>query len=282
MTAAMTQPPPLSDRTALQRKRSRASAGRTPAMFLHELVADECQQRLNEVNKPFKNPAIVTGFPDFWRGLWPNAKIVADGDLLDLAPGAHDLVIHALALHWANDPIGQMVQCRRALCADGLFLAALFGGQTLSTLRTSLAEAEVAVSGGLSPRVLPMAEIRDLGGLLGRAGLAMPVADALPMRVSYANPWALMHDLRAMGETNALSARLRTPTKRALFNKAAALYPHDGGRITAEFDLILLTGWCPDDSQPKPLRPGSATIHLSEALRAFEPPPNQTKTGQTD
>jgi hypothetical protein len=88
--------------------------------------------------------------------------------------------------------------------------------------------------------------------------------------------------LRAMGETNALSARLRTPTKRALFNKAAALYPHDDGRITAEFDLIFLTGWCPDDSQPKPLRPGSATIHLSEALRAFEPPPNQTKTGQTD
>jgi SAM-dependent methyltransferase len=167
---------------------------------------------------------VVTAFPDLWQQRLPQARIVADDEVLDLTPGAHDLVIHALCLHWANDPVGQLVQCRRALRPDGLFLGVLFGGQTLAELRACLAQAEAAVTGGLSPRVLPMGEIRDLGGLLQRAGFALPVADAATRTVTYADPLRLMADLRAMGEGNALSQRLRRPTRRAVFAQAAELY----------------------------------------------------------
>lgn len=252
-------PPPLTDREALLRHRARAA--RAPALFLHEMVRDEVEDRLNEVNRSFTSPAIVTGWPEVWR---MPAKIVPDDEVLDLAPASHDLVIHALALHWANDPVGQLIQCARALRPDGLLIAALFGGRTLQELRLHLAGAEAAVAGGLSPRVLPMGDIRDLGALLQRAGLALPVADSFTQTVEYRDAWHLMRDLRAMGEGNALAARLRRPTRRAVMAEAAARY---GTRITATFEIVFLTGWAPHDSQQKPLRPGSATHSLAEALQ---------------
>jgi len=267
----MNNTPKLTDRSALERNRTRALGN--PALFLHETTAEEFQDRLSMVNKTFTSPAIVTGFPDFWAAAFPDAKIVADEDVLDLDPQAHDLVIHAMSLHWANDPVGQMIQARRALRPDGLFLAGMLGGQTLHELRAALAEAESRTTGGLSPRVAPMAEIRDLGGLLQRAGFALPVADSFPLTASYQSAWHLMRDLRAMGEGNALSARLRHPTRRSILNATADIYAHSfgaEGRIPATFELIFLLGWAPDDSQPKPLRPGSAAARLADALGSKE------------
>ncbi len=272
----MSEVPDLVDRAALLRQRARAA--RAPALFLHEAARDEAHDRLAMVNKAFTQPAVVSPFPQVWQQTLPHARIVPDDSVLALSPGAHDLVIHALALHWANDPVGQLIQCRRALRPDGLFLGLTFGGETLHELRSALTRAESAVTGGLSPRVLPMGEIRDLGALLQRAGLALPVADTMPLRVSYASALHLMRDLRAMGETNAQTARLRHPTRRAVLLEAARLYAAehaDGdGRITASFDIITLTGWAPADSQPKPLRPGSAAQRLADALGTRETPLN--------
>lgn len=239
-------------------------------------MAADVQERLAEVNRTFTRPAVVTPFPDVWRRALPAARTVPDDDALALEPGAHDLVLHALALHWANDPVGQMIQCRRALAPDGLFLGYLFGGQTLAGLRACLAEAETGATGGLSPRVLPMAEIRDAGGLLQRAGFALPVADALTLRVAYRDALHLMRDLRAMGEGNALAARLRRPTRRGVIARAARLYAEtcgDGaGGVAATFEILCLTGWAPHDGQPKPLRPGSAARRLADALGTVERP----------
>lgn len=270
----MTTQPPLTDRTALIRQRTRAA--RAPTLFLHEDAADELQERLLEVNRTFTAPALVTNFPTPFAAVLPGAKVVADDEVLDLTPGGHDLVVHAMCLHWANDPVGQVIQCARALRPDGLFIAVLFGGQTLHELRAALAEAEAAVTGGLSPRVLPMGEIRELGALPGRAGLALPVADSFPRKVTYADPLRLMADLRAMGETNALAARPRHFTRRAVLAEALRRYAADfaepGGRIRATFDMVWLTGWKPHESQQKPLRPGSAAQRLAEALNTAEIP----------
>ena len=269
----MTQPPDLTDRQALARNRARATE-----FFLHADAAAEMNERLAEVNRSFTSPAIVTGFPDFWAKAMPGARVVADDPTLALEPGGHDLIVHALALHWANDPVGQLVQCRRALRPDGMFLGIMFGGQTLAELRSALAQAETRVTGGLSPRVLPMGEIRDLGGLLQRAGFALPVADSAARLVSYRDTRHLMQDLRAMGEGNALASRLRTPTRKAVFSEAARIYTaipstaslSADGRIHATFEMIFLTGWAPADSQPKALRPGSASQRLADALGVAE------------
>jgi len=255
--------PPLTDRPALDLHRSRASA-----LFLQEEAACEIKERLTEVNRTFTNAAVVTAFPE----LWPDFHCTPDTETLNLAEGAHDLVIHALALHWANDPVGQLVQCRRALRPDGLFLGLMFGGRTLHELRACLAEAETEVTGGLSPRVLPMGDIRDLGGLLPRAGFALPVADSFTKTVLYRDAFHLMRDLRAMGENNALHGRLRHPTRREVFLRAASLYHErfatEGGQIPATFEIVCLTGWAPHESQQKPLRPGSAVARLADALNA--------------
>jgi len=255
---------PLTHRPTLTRNRSRATA-----LFLQDMVVDEVQERLKEVNRTFTSPAVVTGFPH----LWPGMTTAPDDEVLSLAPKAHDLVIHALALHWANDPVGQLVQCRHALQPDGWMLAMMFGGQTLHELRACLAQAESEVTGGLSPRVLPMGEIRDLGGLLQRAGFGLPVADSFTTTVRYRDIWHLMHDLRAMGEGNALQARLRHPTRRAVFIRAAELYQTlqgPDGLIPATFEIVTLSGWAPHDSQQKPLRPGSAANRLAEAPQTAE------------
>jgi len=267
----MTSPPTLTDLKALALHRARI---KSDALFLHHAAADEIKDRLELVNKPFTSAAIVTGHADIWAGHIGDADIVDACETLDIEPATYDLVVHAMALHWAQDPIGQLIQCRRALRADGLFLGVSFGGQTLHELRACLGEAEIAVTGGLSPRVAPMGELRDMGGLLQRAGFALPVADALTLNVEYQSAWHLMRELRAMGESNALAARLRKPTRRAVMEQAATLYQDtfatESGRITATFELVFLTGWAPHESQPKPLRPGSAQQRLSDALGTTE------------
>lgn len=263
--------PPLFDRQALVLHRARA---RAEDLFLHSAAMDEVQDRLSMVNRTFTAPAIVSSFPQVWSDLLPEARVVLDDEVLALTQGTHDLVIHAMALHWANDPVGQLIQCQRALRPDGLLLAVCLGGETLHELRAALGQAEVSIAGGLSPRVTPMAGLRDLGGLLQRAGLALPVADSVPLHAEYRDIWHLMRDLRAMGETNALSARPRHPTRRAVFEAAQNIYAEHfsapSGRLKATFELICLTGWAPDDSQPKPLRPGSAQARLADALRTDE------------
>ncbi len=271
MTAS---PPELACRKTLARNRARVD--RESDLFLHAIAREELHLRLSEVNRTFTAPAIVTGLPQVSGDFLPDALVVADDPVLALQPAAHDLIIHAMALHWAADPVGQLVQCRRALRPDGLLLAVCFGGQTLAELRAVLAVAEAEVSGGLSPRVLPMAEIRDWGALLQRAGLALPVADSLCQQVAYRDLPRLFADLRAMGERNALAARRHNFARRALFTRAAQLYADhhsDGaGHLRASFDLIFLTGWAPDDSQPQPLRPGSATTRLADVLGSVESP----------
>jgi hypothetical protein len=179
-----------------------------------------------------------------------------------------------MGLHWANDLVGQLVQCRRGLKPDGLFIGAMFGGQTLVELRSVWAEVETKMTGGLSPRVAPMAEIRDLGGLIQRAGLALPVADSVTKNVSYRDARHLMRDLREMGEGNALAQRLTRPIMRneieAVNAAYAEHYSDDSGRVRATFDIVFLTGWAPDESQQKPLRPGSAQTRLADALNTSE------------
>jgi SAM-dependent methyltransferase len=271
----MSQPPRLTDRETLNRMRRRAHRA-CPVFFLQEAAADEVQERLTMVNRGFTRPAVVTPWPALWQDRLPGARIVPDTEVLDLCEGDHDLIVHALSLHWADDPVGQLVQCRRALAPDGLLLVTLFGGQTLHELRTALAEAESQVTGGLSPRVLPMGEVRDLGALLQRAGLALPVADTLPLRCSYRDVLHLMHDLRGMGETNAMQARNRVPLRRDILARLSQVY-HEAyadpdGRLPATFEIITLTGWAPSEDQQKPLRPGSAAHRLADALGAREVP----------
>lgn len=271
MTAAESQPR-LVDAAALVRRRARARLDE--AGFLHDVAMAEIEERLADVNRTFTTPAIVTPFPAYWGDLLPGTRVIGDTEVLDLAPAAHDLVIHAMGLHWSNDPVGQIVQCRRALRPDGLFLGVCFGGATLTELRDALAEAESETSGGLSPRVAPMAEIRDIGSLLQRAGLALPVADRLAKTVTYPDAFALMRDLRVMGEANALADRHKRPAKRALFTRMAdrysARFGTDDGRVRATFELAFMTGWAPHESQQKPLRPGTAQTRLSAALNTTE------------
>lgn len=269
--------PILTDLSALALNRARATPD---GLFLHDLVAEDLQDRISFVNREFKAPVLVTPFPEHWQklalSLPVSPRIVAPAETLKLAPESSDLLIHVFDLHWRNDPVGQLIQCRRALRPDGLFLGVLFGGQTLTELRACLGQAEIEVTGGLSPRVAPMAEVRDLGALLQRAGFALPVADSDPTTVTFSNPLKLFHDLRDMGEANALNDRLRHPTRRAVFMRAMQLYQKshgdDDGRIPATFELITLTGWAPDESQQKPLRPGSAQVSLAAALKTAENP----------
>ena len=271
MTQAPQNQPALFDRPALSAHRARR---KPTALFLHETARDEVEDRLSMVNRSFTSPAIISPFAEIWLNSLPDAKIVPDDDVLDLEPGVHDVVIHAMCLHWANDPVGQLIQCRRALKEDGLLLVLMMGGQTLHELRSALAEAETTITGGLSPRVVPMGEIRDLGGLLQRAGFALPVADLIPLTAEYRDLYHLMHDLRDMGETNAIAQRSKTPTSRLLFEMADHLYRQhfatENNRLPATFEMVCLTGWTPSDTQQKPLRPGSAKARLADALKVPE------------
>jgi SAM-dependent methyltransferase len=267
----MVSPPELFNMQARAAYRARAKV-RGVADFLHMAAALQLQERLQDVNKSFTKSAFVGWVPEVWQGFGPEV-MVPDDEILDLPEAAFELVVHGLCLHAANDPVGQLVQMRRALKPDGLMLAALFGGETLHELRHALARAEAEVEGGLSPRVAPMGDVRDLGGLLQRAGLALPVVDATTLTVTYETPLHLMRDLRAMGESNAMTER-RGHLRRETLGTALEIYQAEfglpDGRIPATFEIIFLTGWAPSATQPKPLRPGSATARLAEALGTTE------------
>ena len=198
-------------------------------------------------------------------------------DQLPYKAESFDAVFSCLSLHWVDDLPGLMMQARRLLKPDGLLLMSLLGGNSLIELRQVLAEAEQDITGGLSPRCAPMADIRDIGGLLGRAGLALPVADSDRLTVHYPHMFKLMADLRGMGEQNALLARLKTPTKRDVFYRAAEIYQQRfgqaDGQIPASFEIVTVTGWAPHESQQKPLRPGSATQRLATVLESDEKDP---------
>ncbi len=201
-------------------------------------------------------------------------RAVADAEALPVGAASLDLVVSLLALHAVNDLPGVLVQIRRALRPDGLFVGCLLGGATLTELRQSLTQAEAEIEGGASPHVAPFVAIREAGGLLQRAGFALPVADSDLLTVRYADAFALMRDLRAMGMTNALTDRRRHAMRRATLLRAAQIYSERfadrDGRIRASFELVWLLGWAPHESQQKPLKPGSATARLADALGTIE------------
>jgi SAM-dependent methyltransferase len=267
-------------------------ARKAPAHFLLDRVAADFAERLSLVSRAFPRALdLGTPGPQVAEALRANKRsvfraapildappsvpsLVADEEVLPFASESFDLIASALSLQWANDLPGVLVQIRRALAPDGLFLAALVGGQSLTELRTALTSAEAELTGGASPRVAPFADIRDLGQLLQRAGFALPVTDIDPIVVRYASMFALMQDLRAMGATNALSERSRVPLGRAVLMRAAEIYAERfadvDGRVRATFEVVWLSGWAPHESQQKPLAPGSARMRLAEALNASE------------
>ncbi|RTL53750.1 MAG: methyltransferase domain-containing protein [Bradyrhizobiaceae bacterium] len=271
--------PRFFDRALLARRQRRArSLG--AETFLLDRVAGDLADRLGAVLRTFSHGADIGPPGDaVARAVAPLASNIAHVDLpeddteaLPLAPASFDLVVSALALQFVNDLPGTLAQIRRALKPDGLFLAALAGGDTLTELRQSFAAAESEIEGGLSPRVLPMIEVRDAGALLQRAGFALPVTDVDRIVVRYADVFALMRDLRRMGATNILHQRRRAPLRRATLFRMAQIYAQrfadDDGRIRATFDIVWMSGWAPHDSQQKPLKPGSGKISLEEAVKA--------------
>jgi SAM-dependent methyltransferase len=272
------QIPRLIDRGALRARLARA-ARLGPVTFLLDRVAEDMAERLGAVLRDFKDAADVWTPRDALWGLQPGrfdtiARIgIFDSadEALQLAPQSLDLALSGLALHFANDLPGVLAQIRRALRPDGLFLAALLGGDTLIELRDSFTAAEVELEGGLSPRVLPFADLRDLGALLQRAGFALPVADVDRVVVRYDNAFALMQELRRMGATNVLMERRRTPLRRSTLLRMVQIYAERfadaDGRIRATFDIVWLSGWAPHASQQQPLKPGSAKASLAEAVR---------------
>ncbi|MGF1619911.1 MAG: methyltransferase domain-containing protein [Rhodomicrobiaceae bacterium] len=284
--------PQLFDRKLLLQRRQRAARQGAMPDFLLRRAAGDMAERLEAVQRDFTHVlalgAHAKGLADVLSVSCRNAELFvamdgsapsADGSALqvrgdeELVPfrdGAFDLIVSALSLQFVNDLPGTLIQIRRALKPDGLFLASVLGGATLAELREAFTEAETELEGGVSPRVAPMADIRDYGGLLQRAGLALPVADSDLVTVTYASPLALMHDLRAMGATNVLTERRRTPLRRRTLLHAMEIYferfAEPGGRIRATFEIIHLLGWAPHDSQQKPLKPGSAAARLADAL----------------
>ena len=262
----------LVDRTALKMNRNRAID--RGGYFLHELAILEVKDRLSSINRNFQSIAIVTGLPTPWHKAFPLATIIEDNENLNLKRGKYDLIVHGMALHWANDPVGQLIQLRLALKDDGLMIAVCLGGTTLNELRDVLIEAETTLSGGIHPRFMPLAEIRDLGSLMQRAGFALPVADSSITECLYKGFYALLHDLLAMADTNVLINRTKNFTKRGVFRLACELYQRKFSRpndmVSATYEHIYLTGWAPDPSQQKPLMPGTAKMRLADALRSKE------------
>ena len=283
--------PVLFDRALLRARLVRAQAAGAADFLLTRAVEDICD-RLSTIKRDFARvldlgtpgPHLAQALAAPGRTVWRAAPrpalvgagsfipVVSDEEALPFAGESFDLIVSGLSLQHVNDLPGLLAQARRCLKPDGLFLAALIGGQTLSELRVALAQAEVEVSGGASPRVAPFADVRDLGGLLQRAGFALPVADTDVLSVRYGHPFRLFADLRAMGATNALTQRSRKPTPRRLMMRAAEIYAErfadSDGRVRATFEILFMSGWAPHESQQKPLKPGSARMRLEDALKA--------------
>ena len=206
--------------------------------------------------------------------LCPRPALVCDEDLLPFGDASLNLIVSGLALHRVNDLPGALIQIRRALAPDGLFMAAVLGARALLELRQVLLEAEAETEGGASPRISPFGDVREYGALLQRAGFALPVADAETLTVIYPSPRELMREVRALGGGNVLLARSRAPLSRKTLMRAEELYRErhgtPDGRVSASFEIVYLTGWGPDPSQQKPLRPGSAAQRLADALATKE------------
>jgi SAM-dependent methyltransferase len=285
--------PRIFDRDLLRRRRRRARA-LGPATFLIDRVAGDLAERLDAVLRRFDLAAdlgtptaavrralagrvgtliAVDAIADGLDG-HAGPKLVADEEALPFADASLDLVVSALALQSIDDLPGTLVQVRRALKPDGLLLAALVGGDSLSELRDSFAAAEAEIDGGVSPRVAPFVDTREAGALLQRAGFALPVVDVERITVRYASPFGLLQDLRRMGATNALIERRRAPLRRATLMRMTELYAarfsDPDGRVRASFDIVWLSGWAPHASQQQPLAPGSATVRLADALNTTE------------
>jgi SAM-dependent methyltransferase len=267
-------PPRIFDAHAQALHRARAARLTGDRFLLHE-AADEIAARLAPVNRTFATAlAVGERVAELLQGVaatWRTGLIGAD-ERLDTGDGGFDLAVSILSLHGVNDLPGALVQIRRALKPDGLFVAALFGGATLCELREAFAAGEIETVGGITPRVTPFADVRELGALLQRAGFALPVADVERTTVRYRDFATLVNDLRLMGETNALAERqsLSRATLRAALAHYAANHADADGRLRATFDIVYLTGWAPHENQQKPLKPGSAKARLAQALGAVE------------
>lgn len=296
----MAQSPVIFDRNLLRARRARAEAPGA-ATFLLDQVAIDLAERLSAVLRTFELAAdlgtpgdalrralgkrvgrVVAMDFQFRRDAQDTSlqdtsfKVIADLEALPFGDGSLDLAVSGLALQFVNDLPGTLAQIRRALKPDGLFLAALVGGASLAELRESFAAAEAEIEGGVSPRVAPFIDVREMGALLQRAGFALPVTDIDRVVVRYASPLALMHDLRRMGAANALVERRRVPLRRSTLKRMMELYGERysdaDGRVRATFEIVWLSGWAPHESQQKPLAPGSAKTRLADALGAREIP----------
>jgi len=281
MTANPNAAPILFDRPLLRARQHRALRGGA-ATFLLDRVAEDAAERLQAVLREFKSAADVGTPGDQLRSALAGrfgqlARIDLpdiESEPLALQPEQLDLAVSALAFQFVNDLPGVLAQIRRALKPDGFLLAAMIGGDTLTELRQSFAAAEAELEGGVSPRVAPFVDLRDVGSLLQRAKFALPVTDVDRIVVRYASAFALMADLRRMGASNVLVERRRTPTRRATLVRMAQIYSDrfadPDGRIRATFDVIWLSGWAPHESQQKPLKPGSAKASLADAVKGIK------------
>ncbi|MCK5042286.1 MAG: methyltransferase domain-containing protein [Sphingomonadales bacterium] len=263
------QAPVVFSHTALAANRRRAQAKLASHDFLFAEVQSRLEERLEEITKKFNSP-LHMGFPHNVAKHHPQAE----NENLLLKPNQLDLITSNLQLHWANDLAGVLIQIKRALRPDGLFVASMFGGDTLFELKSSLMEAEVELTDKAMMRTSPMADVRDIGGLMMRSGFALPLVDVDRITVRYKNVTSLMHDLRYMGEGNALLQRPST-LRRDVMAKTQEIYekkfPHDDGMgICATFDVVFLTGWSPHESQPQPLKPGAAKVNLGDVLKKPE------------
>jgi SAM-dependent methyltransferase len=281
----------LFDRKLL-RARERRAAKHGAEKFLLERATDELLARLSTITRKFPQAALIEtpAGEEIKAQLLVTGQIEAVDNLgiedaaetVSGEPARYNLAVSMLSMQWLNDLPGVLAQSKRLLKPDGLLLAAMIGGDTLTELRDALASAESELEGGIAPRVSPFVEVRTLGGLLQRAGLALPVTDIDGFTVRYANMLELMHDLRRMGATNALTERSRRPLRRATLFRAAEIYREryadEDGRIRASFEILWLSGWAPHESQQQPLKPGSAKARLADALRAVELPAGD-KTG---
>jgi SAM-dependent methyltransferase len=277
----------------LLRARERRAAQKGAERFLLERASEELAERLGTITRKFSRAVLIEtpGAEALKKKLLASGQIEAAeitsiedaAETVRVAPASCDLAISLLSMQWLNDLPGVLAQIKRILKPDGLLLAAMIAGDTLSELRDALASAESEIEGGISPRISPFVEVRTLGGLLQRAGLALPVTDVDRMTARYADMFELMRDLRRMGATNALVERSRKPLRRATLLRAGEIYRQcyadADGRIRATFEILWLSGWAPHESQQQPLKPGSAKARLADALRAVEIPAGE-KAGQ--
>ena len=284
---------PLFDVDVLRQRRNRWADHAEAHDFLLQRVGEDLANRLQLIKRQFSMALVIGAYhgvvgreigklenvdwvvsaetADQVLAQCPGSQLSADVEWLPIKHGALDLIVSPLTLQFANDLPGALLQIRTALKKDGLLLAALFGGETLTELRQSWLQAEAELTGGAAPRVIPMADMRDIGGLLQRAGFALPVVDTERLTVTYASPLALMREVRAMAASNPLVARSRTPVTKTLLTRACEIYSDkfanpDTGRIRATFEVLTLSAWAPDESQQKPLKPGTATMRLADAL----------------